>query len=654
MFGWLQRRAKAATPPHDPGTAQSTAATATTTATTAAIAATATATATAATARTPPRPATPADSDAAQAYSTQAQAALAKRDLTQALALLRKAVAADASHADAQANLGAVLRDLGQAADAARHLETALALQPRHAQAAFNLGLLRLDARRWQEAADLLETAAKGMPGNAETLYWLGNARMGMGDAAAARKAYDSATRQPGSHVQARWGLAMAQLPAIAASADEQARAPDAFAREMDKAAAWIRKQHPGDGWRAVGAQQPYYLAYIEGNHGQVLARYGAACAGLMATRQAAAPQAGGKGKLRIGIVSAHVHSHSVWHALVRGWVQHLDPAQFEIELFHTGSTRDAETEWAARRVRRLHHGLGAWPDWAQAIHQGRFDVLVHPEIGMDATAMRLASLRLAQHQCAAWGHPITTGLPTIDTYVSAQAFEPADGASHYTERLLALPRLGCAYQPHSPAPQPVDLGAWGVEAHEHVIVCPGVPFKYMPAHDAMLVEVARRCAPCKLLFFGDAQAWMTQALHTRLRATFTAASVDYDRCVRVLPWLAPAQFHGLMARADVVLDTAGFSGFNTAMQALQAGAALLAWEGSAMRGRFASGILRQAGMAEWIAHTHGGVAERAQRLCKDAATRERVKAQARAALPALCNDKAAVDAFAAFLRAPG
>ena len=62
----------------------------------------------------------------------------------------------------------------------------------------------------------------------------------------------------------------------------------------------------------------------------------------------------------------------------------------------------------------------------------------------MDATTAKLAALRLAPVQAASWGHPETSGLPTIDYYLSAQALEPADAQENYTEKLVALPNLGC------------------------------------------------------------------------------------------------------------------------------------------------------------------------------------------------------------------
>jgi hypothetical protein len=47
----------------------------------------------------------------------------------------------------------------------------------------------------------------------------------------------------------------------------------------------------------------------------------------------------------------------------------------FEVQIFHVGRARDAETEWAAKRVAKLHHAVGDWGGWAHAIAQQRPDV---------------------------------------------------------------------------------------------------------------------------------------------------------------------------------------------------------------------------------------------------------------------------------------
>ena len=54
-----------------------------------------------------------------------------------------------------------------------------------------------------------------------------------------------------------------------------------------------------------------------------------------------------------------------------------------------------------------------------------------------------LASLRHAPVQATTWGHPVTSGMSTIDFFLSADEFEPPDADAHYTETLIRLPRMG-------------------------------------------------------------------------------------------------------------------------------------------------------------------------------------------------------------------
>lgn len=183
-----------------------------------------------------------------------------------------------------------------------------------------------------------------------------------------------------------------------------------------------------------------------------------------------------------------------------------------------------------------------------------RLDILIYPEIGMDATTVRLSALRLAPKQLASWDHPITTGLPTIDGFVSAQAFEPEQAAAHYAEKLIVLPRLGCAYRAYDTVPARVDLASLSIAPGDRVLLCAGNPFKYAPRDDALLVDIARRCSPCKLVFFGEAGDAKPAMLEKRLRSAFDAAEVSFDRHVRFIPWQTQGAFFGLLRQADVLL----------------------------------------------------------------------------------------------------
>src|SRR5205814_2476825 len=154
--------------------------------------------------------------------------------------------------------------------------------------------------------------------------------------------------------------------------------------------------------------------------------------------------------------------------------------------------------------------------EWAQAIADARLDVLIYPEIGMDPMPPRLAAMRLAPVQATTWGQPITSGLPTIDLYFSAQRLEPPQGAEHYTERLVALPNLGVCVQAINPTIVAPDMAGLGLDPEAPLLLCPGTPFKYTPQGDAALVAIAARLqarGSGRLVFFRSKRVAMSQQI---------------------------------------------------------------------------------------------------------------------------------------------
>jgi predicted O-linked N-acetylglucosamine transferase (SPINDLY family) len=439
----------------------------------------------------------------------------------------------------------------------------------------------------------------------------------------------------------------------VYAAGIDPAACRERFAAELDALERWVTTERPPHGHLAVGSEQPFALAYQEESNRELLARYGSLCARLMAewhSREArpALPRAGRSEPLRIGFVSSYFRSHSVWNSHLKGWLRHLDRERFQLHAFDLGRGEDAQTALARSAVAHYEAGPRDLRGWLDAIRHAAPHVLIYPEVGMDPLSARLAALRLAPVQAASWGHPETTGLPTIDYYLSAEDFEPPEAQDYYTERLVALSRLGCHFERPASAADgtPLSLGDDGAP----LLVCPGVPFKYAPQHDWILAEIARRLGRCRLLFFTHWNRALSQRLAERLRAAFDARGVDYERVVTFLPWQPAAGFKALLARATLYLDTIGFSGFNTALHAVECGLPLVTREGRFMRGRLASGILKRLGLAELVTPTNEAYIELAVRLVADAGQRRLLAERMAERRASLYEDMSAVRALEAWL----
>jgi tetratricopeptide (TPR) repeat protein len=77
----------------------------------------------------------------------------------EAMAAYRRALEIDPGLADAHVNLGRLLHERGETAEAERHYRLALAARPEDTTAAFNLGVALQDLGRLREAADAYEAA---------------------------------------------------------------------------------------------------------------------------------------------------------------------------------------------------------------------------------------------------------------------------------------------------------------------------------------------------------------------------------------------------------------------------------------------------------------------------------------------------------------
>ncbi len=562
------------------------------------------------------------------------------------------------THAEAHNNSASALLAMKRPREALSSAEEALRLRPELAEAHHNRASALHELQRCEEALSALERALRFKPDYIDAWCSQGKLLRKMGEHEAAERSFARALDLAPNHPEARIGKLIAVLPPIAASNREIEAVRASFDAELTGFDAWVTRHPEVDGSRVVGALQPFFLAYQEFNNRDLLTRYGGLCAQLMSRwlqrvpLSAPAPAGGssGRGPIRVGVVSAQVRDHSVYRALVRGWLQQLDRAQVEMGLFNIGIAHDGETEWALHHSAFFVSGDRTLREWVAAIRALRLDALIYPEIGMDATTLKLASLRLTPCQIAAWGHPETTGLPTIDYYLSAELFEPSGSESHYSERLVPLPHLGCYYEPHEEASTRVDSPALGGADDGPLIVCAGTPFKYAPQYDAVLVELASRLARCRLVFFEPHDVAMGLKLRTRLEAAFREQQLDPAGYLRFVPWLPRAQFFALMRRADLYLDTIGFSGFNSVMQAVECELPAITYEGEFMRGRLASAVMQRLGLPELIARNTEEYLALAVSLATDSTFNQRIRARLRECKAVLFRDHAPIEALEQFL----
>jgi len=276
------------------------------------------------------------------------------------------------------------------------------------------------------------------------------------------------------------------------------------------------------------------------------------------------------------------------------GWIGWLRDAGFEVVVYQLGPRRDAETARMAAAASRFHYIDEATPlgSVAEQLRAESAGLVLYPELGMDSRLYPLAALRLARRQAMAWGHPVTSGLRSLDACFSCAEMEPADAAQHYIEPLRLLPGLGVDYR-RPPLPPPASRAELGLPERGPLLLAPQSLFKLHPDNDPLYAELLQRLPQASLLLFDDRPAWR-EALTQRLQR----AGIDTAR----LHWLTTgsrARYLQINAACDLMLDSRHFSGGNASLDALQAGLPVLTTPGRFMRGRQTAAMLGRIGLRE-------------------------------------------------------
>jgi len=351
------------------------------------------------------------------------------------------------------------------------------------------------------------------------------------------------------------------------------------------------------------------------------------------------------KGKIRVGFISGHFRDHTIGRLNI-GLINKLDPDQFHVTVI---STTPPKGEFAEqfREAGDVYIDIPNDGHYARRIIAGqKLDVLFYTDLGMEPVTYTLALTRMAPVQCVTWGHPVTSGIPAIDYFVSAEALESEGSESQYTEKLVKLKRLAVYYErPKLPDPRP-PRAVFGLPDDATLYGCPQSLYKFHPDFDALLAGVLRGDPKGLLVLLKGNHADWEQRLTQRWSKTMP----DVASRVRWIGRQDRAGFLGLTSLFDVSLDPVHFGGGNTSYEALAFGVPVVTMPSQFLRGRLTYAMYKQMRVEDCVARSSDEYINLALRLGTDKPFRAQVSDKIRAAGDAIFENPKGVRDFENFL----
>lgn len=535
------------------------------------------------------------------AFDTQNNLGTALKDLGQldeAVACYQQAIRHKPDYADAYYNLGNAFRELRQLVQSVRAYQQVVILKPNFAGAHCNLGSVLKELGQENEAFLCFKRAIEVDPLFAEAHSNLGSLLQEFGRVNEALLSFQKAFEIKEDSFQFAIQASL-PLPIIPASVDEIRywrklfQSGLEFLTSRDKALETPFEQLNGNS---------FYLAYHNSCNRPLMEalhhfyRERVPDLTFVASHLTSWPLLNNREKIKVGFISEFLTDHTIGKHY-KGFIAHLDRSRFKVVLIHAPKAKqDAfrkSLDELADKTLTLPVKLKSQQEIVAA---EQLDVLFYPDIGMSSATYFLAYARLAPVQVTSWGHPDTTGLDTMDYYLSSTTNEPESAQDFYTERLVRLNRLPCFYF-KTPVETILQLTKTelGLPTSGTLYGCPQNIFKIHPDFDVVLAEIAQGDTSGYIVIPEGKYADWVNILKVRWAKTYP---VLLERVV-FMPRMTWNRFMAMMSHMDVLLDPLHFGSGNTFYDAMVQGTPVVTWPGTFGRGRNVAAAYQQMGIID-------------------------------------------------------
>ena len=499
---------------------------------------------------------------------------------------------------EAVINLGVVQLSLDQTDNAVKTFEKAIKIRPDSADGHYRLGTALFEMNLVEDAIKFLRTATNLDPNFSKAHYNLAAAYRYAGNQDNARASYGETLKVGFPALRSNNGffelcsklITLAVIPAVY----ESQRHLETVHQELLETTLDLQNQVENRGslqpselkqTRAVGRLiDAFHYGYqIKDDRSLMMLLCPTLQKILDLPRQPIeAPRQ--DGKLRIGIAARLLRNHNGANYCYN-WFANLPKEDYE---FFTYSFAQ-ETDSLGQKFRQLgthrnmRFNLDRIEENVADIRRDDLDFLMLPEVGMSNSSRMLSMCRLARLQATGWGHPVTTGSPEMDFFISSDLHEIKEAKTHYSEELVLMPNLAQFVEPEE---YRYDSDCFNFETGTILFGCLQSLFKYVPEYDVIFPLVAKELPQARFVFIEGNPPYITSVIRQRLERQFTEHGLDADRHIIFMPRQSSEHYDNLTQRMDILIDTVGWSGGNTSLKALGMDKPLVTLPGTFMRGR--------------------------------------------------------------------
>ncbi len=328
--------------------------------------------------------------------------------------------------------------------------------------------------------------------------------------------------------------------------------------------------------------------------------------------------------RLRIGYVTGDLHRQHPVNLFMLPVLKRHDHQQFNVAIYYTGVMHDEYTR-QAKTCADIWLEASELDDTAllQAIRSDRIDILIDLAGHTATHRLGVFAMRAAPVQVTFLGYPYSTGLSSIDWLIGDRSVTPAEHAALYSEGLAQLPHSVFCWAPVDAHPLPPARPPAGPVVFGSF----NNAMKLTPSSIALWAAVLNAVPDSRLLL--KAPSLRDTGVQARLTHLFGQLGIASQR----LEFRGPSGLAEMMQEygdIDIALDPLPYNGGTTTLQALWMGVPVVTLTGGNFAGRMGVSFMTTLAEPDWIAHDTADYVAKARTLSEQISSLRQSRASLR------------------------
>jgi len=550
---------------------------------------------------------------------------LGQKRLDEAIISFKKSIKILPNYADAYNNLGGIFAQKKNYTEAIDYFKKAIQINPNYSQAYYNAGKALFEIQEYNGAINNYKHAIKINPNYANAYINLGNVFKALNDLPNAINCYKKTIKIDDKNLDAYNNLSflycdIGKIDEAHECFDKLSKLkPENILYKINKALLlkpiykstkeidiyrnkFLENLELLDKYKYYTDQPAneielnfYYLAYHNKNNLEVMKKLSKLFRKIIPCLNYTSKNIHKKKidkKIKIGFISQFLTNHTVGK-LFGGFIKNLNKEEFYTTVFHAPNTKNSsiknEINTKVDKVIQLDEKI---QKQQSQIEKENLDIIFYPDIGMSPTTYFLAFARLAPVQIASWGHTETTGINTIDYFLSSTVFEEKKASENYSENLICLSQIPTYFEIPQDIPVLKNRLELKLPTDAHLYGCVQSLFKLHPDFDKVLAEILTRDSKGYIVLIGNdgKDKYWSETLKERWKNKYKIL----NKKIIFTKKLSLHEFFSLSNCVDVLLIPLHFGGGNTSIEAMIFGTPSITMPKGHLRTNITAGIYKQ------------------------------------------------------------